>query len=299
MVPGMRVSGKHGDYVNSPESRRKSRERVYGYVIEAKENNRYLIRFDNNIEKECFSNTLKIEQDAAAVPPSESKQVEVDAAVESEKEDVDEESASEDEAPEAELAIEHGVVNIGDINESADVSVNDSRQVEVESRQNTYQNRLRAKRKVISELVGETVAMKSSGNEIIWEVITNHTTPEEKKEVSDARKKQWVELGYNEIKTLMEAEKFVDPTTVSDDGTSNLAIPLRPKSIDYCTVFVKLWLKLSFNYWSKTFEKFNDCISAHNEQQPKNIKEFTRSEFLTCFSLFIGAVVFSVSGARL
>ena len=169
----------------------------------------------------------------------------------------------------------------------------------MESRQDTYQNRLRAKRKEISELVGDKVVVKSSGNEIVWEVITNHTAPEEKKEVSDARKKQWVELGYNEIKTLMEAEKFVDPTTVSDDGTSNLAIPLRPKSIDYCTVFVKLWLKLSFNDWSKTFEKFNDCISAHNEQQSKNIKEFTRSEFLTCFSLFIGAVVFSVSGARL
>ena len=67
IVVGMRVSGKHGEYTTT-EGGRKSRQRLYGYVMESSGNNKYLVRFDNNMEKECFSNTLKIESDAAAVP---------------------------------------------------------------------------------------------------------------------------------------------------------------------------------------------------------------------------------------
>ena len=37
----------------------------------------------------------------------------------------------------------------------------------------------------------------------------------------------------------------------------------------------------------------------YNEDHPKNIKEFSSGEFLTSFSLFIGAVVFSMNGNRL
>ena len=55
------------------------------------------------------------------------------------------------------------------------------------------------------------MAVKSSRDEIVWEVITNHTVPETKKEVSDKRKKQMKELGYKNMKMLLEAEKFDDP----------------------------------------------------------------------------------------
>ena len=74
MVGGIRVSGKHGEYIAAPDGRRKSRQRIYGYVIEERENNKYLVQFDNSMEKECYSNTLKIEVDIATVPTSESVQ---------------------------------------------------------------------------------------------------------------------------------------------------------------------------------------------------------------------------------
>lgn len=61
MVAGMRVSGKHGEYIVATEGGRKSRQRIYGYVMEASGNNKYLVQFDCNMEKECFLNTLKIE----------------------------------------------------------------------------------------------------------------------------------------------------------------------------------------------------------------------------------------------
>ena len=295
MVAGMRVSGKHGEYIAGAEGARKSRERIYGYVIEAKENNKYLIRFDNNTEKECFSNTLKIEQDAAGVPNSESIQDSSIVAATNQDDDADNETETEDESVAQDLAVEHGVVNNGDINESAD-NVNE---VGVESRPVNYHDRLRATRAAILGLIGNTVVMKASGQEMTWEVIENHTAPEPAKEVCAAQKKQLKELGFKNIKKILEAEKFEDPAIVSDDGTSNSSTPIRPKDIDKCTIFAKLWLLLSFKDWEKSLDVFNGCVRKYNEQQPKSMKEFSRCEFLTCFSLFIGAVVFSVSGARL
>jgi len=52
MVPERRVLGLHGASKDNPEAKRKSREQLYGCVMEAFANNKYLIRFDNNIENE-------------------------------------------------------------------------------------------------------------------------------------------------------------------------------------------------------------------------------------------------------
>ena len=50
MVAGMRVSGKHGEYTTT-EGERKSRQRLYGYVMDSSGNNKYLVRFGNNMVK--------------------------------------------------------------------------------------------------------------------------------------------------------------------------------------------------------------------------------------------------------
>ena len=72
MFLGTRVSVLHSDLKDNTEERRKSRELLYGYVMEAYTNNKYLLRFDNIIEKKWFSNILKIEIYTAAVPVIES-----------------------------------------------------------------------------------------------------------------------------------------------------------------------------------------------------------------------------------
>ena len=318
MVGGMRVSGKHGEYSAASQGGRKSRERIYGYVMEAISNNKYLVRFDNSTEKECFSNTLKIEVDTAALPGIESVQATDNVAlmvINREDDVANDESESENDEPEADLANEHGVVNvgdinestvepesvvnIGDINESADIPADDTDEIEIDARPETYHDRLRRTRADIGRLVGDKVSKKSSGNEIIWEVIVNHTAPELTEIAKDAQKEQINNIGYTNIKELLVAEGFEDPALASDDGTSNSATPLRPTDINECTVFAKLWLLLSFKNWRRSLEKFNDCIKEYNEDHPKNIKEFSSGEFLTSFSLFIGAVVFSMNGNRL
>ena len=125
------------------------------------------------MEKECFSNTLKIESDTTVEPKTESTSAELSAEhIAAPNEDLiaDEDSSSEDEVSEVELASEHGVVNIGDINESADIDpiVDD---VDVDTRPETYHDRLRATRASIRLLIGDEVNVRGGGREITWTVI--------------------------------------------------------------------------------------------------------------------------------
>ena len=147
MVAGMRVSGKHGEYaatqVDGTAKKRRSKTRIYGYVLESRGNNKYLVRFDNNLEKECSSGTLKIEAQTVAVPQDEVQAITTEDAA---GPDPDEYSSSKDKDPNIDLLQDHVVVNIGAINESADPCL------EEEARTNdlqdncpdTYKDRLRS-----------------------------------------------------------------------------------------------------------------------------------------------------------
>jgi len=112
MVAGMRVSDKHGKYaatqVDGTAKKQGTKTRIYGYIIESSRNNRYFVRFDNNLEKECSSGTFKIEAQTAAVPQDEVSQAitTTDATCP----DPDECSSSEEEDPNIDLLQDH-VVN--------------------------------------------------------------------------------------------------------------------------------------------------------------------------------------------
>jgi len=56
-----RVSGAVGEYVDGPTKRRR-RQRLYGYVISAIGEKKYLVKFDDGSEKECSSNILRVER---------------------------------------------------------------------------------------------------------------------------------------------------------------------------------------------------------------------------------------------
>ena len=139
MIAGMRISGKHGDYMDNPMQvqggprRRKVRIRLYGYVLSSCGENKYLIRFDNKLEKECASNTLKIEEDSVVFPISEtntsstaatastadSASITVEDIIE-EHEEYDGMSSGEEEDPVEDIVDELRIENIGNISESAD-----------------------------------------------------------------------------------------------------------------------------------------------------------------------------------
>ncbi len=66
MNVGCRVEGSHGEFlpsVSNPDgsqASRRKRARLQGTIMEAKGEKRWLVRFDNGLEKECPSVTLKM-----------------------------------------------------------------------------------------------------------------------------------------------------------------------------------------------------------------------------------------------
>jgi hypothetical protein len=58
---GCRVSGKFGDLLPSENGQRQKRARLFGNVIDAVDANKYRVLFDNAVELECFSNSLRLE----------------------------------------------------------------------------------------------------------------------------------------------------------------------------------------------------------------------------------------------
>jgi len=73
LLAGARVSGAFGDYYDNPnpDVRRRKRQRIYGTVVQACGERQYTVRFDCGKVIECFSNTLRVENRAASLPPSE------------------------------------------------------------------------------------------------------------------------------------------------------------------------------------------------------------------------------------
>jgi hypothetical protein len=69
LAPNQRVSGAVGDFIEGGPTKRRRRERLFGHIIAAVGEKRYLVRFDNGQEKECPSNILKVESSAASIPP--------------------------------------------------------------------------------------------------------------------------------------------------------------------------------------------------------------------------------------
>ena len=63
-----RVSGALGEYMEGP-TKWHHRQRIYGHIISAVGEQKYLVRFDDGTEKECPSAVLRVEKVVANLPP--------------------------------------------------------------------------------------------------------------------------------------------------------------------------------------------------------------------------------------
>jgi hypothetical protein len=104
-----RVSGALGEYMEGPTKHR-HRQRLFGHIISAVGEWKYLVRFDDGTEKECPSAVLRVEKVVANLPPDvqvpvPSNTVEAAEVQEAEDEIVDQdEEEALPEAPEVEEA---------------------------------------------------------------------------------------------------------------------------------------------------------------------------------------------------
>ena len=315
MIAGMRMSGKHGPLVDNPlqvegaAKMRKVKERLCGCVLESSGNNKYLVRFDNNLEKACASGTLRIESQSAAIPPNEvpdapaPDDATIDACDTPLACDPDDASSSEEEDPMVDF-LNDQTVNIGAINESADPPVEESMDVDIQDeRPETHKDRLRTHRARIATMIGEKVEKvagpkRNPHSRVTWEVIENHVAPVEP-EVDKVRAIHTKSIGHKAIEELLQEENFQDPVSASGDVTSNSQTPLRPTDVSKSTVFAKMWLNLAFVNWRVSMEDLNRCVDKHNITAVKKMKLFSTSEFLCAHSIIIAAAACSMNGSRL
>jgi hypothetical protein len=95
-----RVSGTLRKYMEGPTKRRRH-QRLFGHIVSAIGERKYLVRFDDGTEKECPSAVLRVERVAASLPPDVQVPIASTQVEAMEAEDVQEEIADQDE--EAEL----------------------------------------------------------------------------------------------------------------------------------------------------------------------------------------------------
>ncbi len=94
-----RVSGALGEYMEGP-TKRHHHQRLYGHIVSAIGERKYLVRFDDGTEKECPSAVLRVERVAASLPPDvqvpiPSTQVEAMEAEEAQQEIADQDEEAE------------------------------------------------------------------------------------------------------------------------------------------------------------------------------------------------------------
>jgi hypothetical protein len=262
-----RVSGAVGDYIEGPTKRRR-RQRLYGIIVGAIGEKRYMVRFDNGTEKECASGTLRVEKMHASLPPD------VNLPVQAPNEpnpyvdvnEVEEEVVDQDENEPLEL-LPDDEMDDADADDDGDNDVDVSNSTDAND--NTGQELLHLsfipitkdyasiKQNAINKIdsmVGQTVTVSTRNNgSMTWTVIKSHQ-PED-----------------------VIPEKEVDVTYGLKEFKSN----------DYkrSEIFCLLFLKLMFKDWQKSLAIMNTAIRASTTKT----RQFKEKEFLIGLGILIGA----------
>jgi hypothetical protein len=189
-----RVSGAVGDYIDGPTKRRR-RQRLYGHIVSAVGEKKYLVRFDDGSEKECSSALLRVEKNHASLPPdvnlplpaANEHRVDVAEVFEEVVDQEDEEvlpTSPKDEEMEAELE-DAEIEGDNPPNATADSDEPPNGmpgQLPTEKEQPLAKDYAAIKKQAlekIKSLVGETVTVRTRNNgAMTWTVIASHDPPD-------------------------------------------------------------------------------------------------------------------------
>ena len=340
IIIGTRVSGKYGELVQNPKGPqfRRVRDWVLGNVTKSISNNKYEVKFDNRVVKECSSQALRIEEATSGIPIEETvlPQISEDSN-DGEESDDEEESAyipdneeandeSSDEPndflfPMDSAGVDHPLddsdkedecvnsqdsleFNVGDINAAADtnqINTNVNEPVLNETPL-TYHQKLESKRKDIHALIGNKVTKEQNKIKITWTVV-EESIPEKDESLAEIRDELSNKLGLKNLLEFMYEFGYDDSNSrgsCSFNSCTSSNIDRKVSSLNESTIFVELFLKLSYKHWLSKLEKMNRHVEETNTKNPKRpTKMFTPSEFLVGHAIIIGAACYSQSGAAL
>ena len=294
ILVGQRVSGKLGELVDNPRGHgRRVRQRIYGVVLKTCGHNKYSVKFDDGSVQEHHSNSLKLEKETTAIPVAEvedGKEGEDDVVADVIN-DVGEEAADDDD--DSNHHVEEGAitdtVNIGDINASADTIKED------------YHQKLARAREKVGKLLGKevTVNRNKGKDSITWTVVKEHHS-DNPAEVEKQRRFNQRSIGMKGLDQLLVEENFVDPSVASSDGISRSNFFHRPSNSSTCTIFAKMLFRMLYVDWEDKLEIMNEAIREGNVNNTgRDVRKFSRSEFITGHALMIAAASYEIKGARL
>jgi hypothetical protein len=297
LQPEQRISACVGDYELDENGRpTKKRKRLCGHIIRAAGEKQYLVRFDNGLEKVCFSNTLCVANIVASIPPDMplpeprniQEQVNLEVAQETVADQAEEEhlprvppeaedfEAEATEAEEQEHDLEDGIPGQLRRDEAVDIPEQlhdpEGRMPGQLARDTDaprdYSTVKRLAIQKVRSLVGRQVRllMKKNGQVMTWKVIDTHVAPN------------------------VLAER--SPTRLY--GLKNFNTELYKKS----EILAKIFLDLAFLDWKSKVLKMNEAITKEKQNGLK-VREFTNSEFLIALGITIGAAEFAQSGTDL
>ena len=339
VIIGSRISAACGELIPNPkgEKFRRLRERLLGTVKKSIGGNQYEITFDDGSTKQLKSSTLRIEPKTAGLPPCESADENVLESVSCEEgstvrlgntseysgnsssanedstehmHDVDDQIDEEehlcvvgeiDDAPDD--AADDGIncddpVNVGDLNLPADADASPQ----------TYHEKLGAKRRYISSLIGRTVSKthKKTKTTMEWTVVEK-STPNLPAEVYEARDIMSPKIGLNNLAEFLREYGY--EKTEKDYGSCSMSQTLsrtssnenrKVQTIPESTIFAELFLKLMYKDWEAKVQKMNQYIDESNaDHQKRTINKFEKWDFLVAHALLIGASCFCQSGSIL
>ncbi len=272
LLVNQRVSGAVGDYLQGPTKNRQQ-QRLYGNILSAVGERRYLVRFDNVLEKECTSAVLRVETTHSSLPPdlplptaqTEYRVEEGDAQEElmdqEEEEPLAAESPDDDDDDSSE--------SIGGDNEppsGGDDPPNGmpgqlptEGEAEVRTSKDYHAIKQLALEK-ISSLVGEDVVIRTRNNRsMTWKVIASHEPPD----VIPEKDHRAYELKGFKLENFKKSE-----------------------------VISSIFLMLLFKDWKEIVVKMNEEVVASKAK----CKLFSQKEFLIGLAILIGAAEFAQRG---
>jgi hypothetical protein len=248
---------------------------LYGQIVSAVGEKKYLVRFDNGLEQECASNSLRVERMNESLPPDVlppifSTEREMRAAEDAVEDAMDQEENDGIVPPESddehgnELTEECENEGGGANEETAGQPGMIGQLPDESSVPKDYAAAKQAAKDKIAALLGNEVTVTSrSVGAIVWKVVA-----------------------------------LVDPDDVIPEsipgkqyGMKNFDVGRHKRS----EVFANLFLLLSFLDWRSKVEKMNFAILASKAKT----RQFTESEFLTGLGILIGAAEFAQRGCDL
>ena len=195
------------------------------------------------------------------------------------------------------------IVNVGNIIEIEYPPLEESVGDLEDARPDIYKDFLRYHQARIANLIGEKVertagSRRKPHSKVTWKFMENHIAPGEP-EATQMCNEQANNVGYKDIYVLLRNEYYQDPLSALYDGTSYSQNPLCPKYMSKCTIFMKMWLQLSFLNWHSSFEELKKCVDQHNVHQAKKVTFFNKAKFLSGHSIMDAATIYPIHGTRL